>query len=294
MPRIAVFGGTGYLASLIKHQNNIKNNKYVFFSRKKNSKNYVNFFLLKKKLHNFKGFDFIIHLSGPNQDQLKQDKSLIKEKKQITSNICDLCLANNIKLIYVSSMQVYNNYGSNNLHKNSKINHKNNYSKSHFESEKIILSKFLKNKKMFTILRLGNVFGFKKYKKRDIENNLVHSLCEMALKKKKILVNQGSIQRTFVPSQIFIKVINLIIKKKFFNSSIINIFYKNYNLKDLAELIQERSKLALNLRVDIIIKNFSQNKNFLIFTNKNFRFNPIKKIIINEIDQILKIMKKNI
>lgn len=294
MPRIAVFGGTGYLASLIKHQNNIKNNKYVFFSRKKNSKNYVNFFLLKKKLHNFKGFDFIIHLSGPNQDQLKQDKSLIKEKKQITSNICDLCLANNIKLIYVSSMQVYNNYGSNNLHKNSKINHKNNYSKSHFESEKIILSKFLKNKKMFTILRLGNVFGFKKYKKRDIESNLVHSLCGMALKKKKILVNQGSIQRTFVPSQIFIKVINLIIKKKFFNSSIINIFYKNYNLKDLAELIQERSKLALNLRVDIIIKNFSQNKNFLIFTNKNFRFNPIKKIIINEIDQILKIMKKNI
>ena len=294
MPRIAVFGGTGYLASLIKHQNNIKNNKYVFFSRKKNSKNYVNFFLLKKKLHNFKGFDFIIHLSGPNQDQLKQDKSLIKEKKQITSNICDLCLANNIKLIYVSSMQVYNNYGSNNLHKNSKINHKNNYSKSHFESEKIILSKFLKNKKMFTILRLGNVFGFKKYKKRDIESNLVHSLCGMALKKKKILVNQGSIQRTFVPSQIFIKVINLIIKKKFFNSSIINIFYKNYNLKDLAELIQERSKLALNLRVDIIIKNFSQNKNFLIFTNKNFRFNPIKKIIINEIDQILKIMKRSI
>ncbi len=294
MPRIAVFGGTGYLASLIKHQNNIKNNKYVFFSRKKNSKNHINFFLLKKNLNIFKNFDFIIHLSGPNQDQLKQDKSLINKKKQITSNICDLCLANNIKLIYVSSMQVYKNYGSNNLHKNSKINHKNNYSKSHFESEKIILSKFLKNKKMFTILRLGNVFGFKKYKKRDIESNLVHSLCEMALKKKKILINQGSIQRTFVPSQIFIKVISLIIKKNFFNSSIINIFYKNYNLKDLAELIQKRSKLVLNLRVDIIIKNFSQNKNFIIFTNKNFRFNPIKKIIINEIDQILKIMKKNI
>ena len=294
MPRIAVFGGTGYLASLIKHQNNIKNNKYVFFSRKKNSKNHINFFLLKKNLNIFKNFDFIIHLSGPNQDQLKQDKSLINKKKQITSNICDLCLANNIKLIYVSSMQVYKNYGSNNLHKNSKINHKNNYSKSHFESEKIILSKFLKNKKMFTILRLGNVFGFKKYKKRDIESNLVHSLCEMALKKKKILINQGSIQRTFVPSQIFIKVISLIIKKNFFNSSIINIFYKNYNLKDLAELIQKRSKLVLNLRVDIIIKNFNQNKNFIIFTNKNFRFNPIKKIIINEIDQILKIMKKNI
>ena len=34
MPRIAVLGGTGYLASLIKNQNNIKKNNYIFFSRK--------------------------------------------------------------------------------------------------------------------------------------------------------------------------------------------------------------------------------------------------------------------
>ena len=31
MPRIAVLGGTGYLASLIKNQNNIKKNSYTFF-----------------------------------------------------------------------------------------------------------------------------------------------------------------------------------------------------------------------------------------------------------------------
>ena len=280
MPRIAVFGGTGYLASLIKYQNNVKKNKYIFFSRKKKSKNYINFSLLKKNLNFFKNFDFIVHLAGSNQGQLKQDESLIIKKNQITSIICDLCLANNIKLIYISSLQVYKHYGSNNLYINSKINHKNNYSKSHYESEKIILSKFSKNKKMFTILRLGNVFGFKKYKKRDIENNLVHSLCSMALKKK-ILINNGSILRTFVPSQIFIKVISLIIKKKLFKNSIINIFYKNYNLKDISQLIQKRSRLVLNLNVDIILKNFSKKRNFLIYTNKNFRFNPIKKIIIN-------------
>ena len=50
MPRIAVFGGTGYLASLIKNQNNIKKNKYIFFSRKKTSKNYINHSSLKKNL----------------------------------------------------------------------------------------------------------------------------------------------------------------------------------------------------------------------------------------------------
>ena len=38
MTRIAVLGGTGYLASIIKNQNNEKRNKFVFFSRKKNQK----------------------------------------------------------------------------------------------------------------------------------------------------------------------------------------------------------------------------------------------------------------
>ena len=59
MPRIAVFGGTGYLASLIKNQNNIKKNQYIFFSRKKNSKNYINYSTLNKNLDIFKNFDFV-------------------------------------------------------------------------------------------------------------------------------------------------------------------------------------------------------------------------------------------
>ena len=106
MPRIAVFGGTGYLASLIKNQNINKKNKYTFFSRKKESKNYINFLSLKKNYDILKDFDFIIHLAGPNQDQLKRNKRLIEKKNEITSVICDVCLTHKIKLIYISSMQV--------------------------------------------------------------------------------------------------------------------------------------------------------------------------------------------
>jgi NAD dependent epimerase/dehydratase family enzyme len=80
MPRIAVFGGTGYLASLIKNQNNIKKNKYTFFSRKKDSKNHINFLSLKKNLDILKNFDFIVHLAGPNQDQFKRNNKLIEKK----------------------------------------------------------------------------------------------------------------------------------------------------------------------------------------------------------------------
>jgi hypothetical protein len=35
MPKIAVFGGTGYLASIIKNQNITTKNKYIFFFKKK-------------------------------------------------------------------------------------------------------------------------------------------------------------------------------------------------------------------------------------------------------------------
>ena len=40
---------------------------------------------------------------------------------------------------------------------------------------------------MFTILRMGNVFGFKKYDNLNkMNDNLIHSLSISALKKKKI------------------------------------------------------------------------------------------------------------
>ena len=239
MSTIAVFGGTGYLALLIKNQNNVKRNNFTFFSRKKGTKNYISFLSLKKNLDILKNFDIIIHLAGPNQNQLKKNKGLIKKKNEITSVICDACLAHNIKLIYISSMQVYTDYGKNHISMNSKINQKNLYSISHHKSEKIIIKKFLKHKKMFTILRMGNVFGFKKSNNfKEISSNLLHSLCFSALKKKKILIRDGSIQRSFVPSHIFIRVIKFIIKKNFFNNSIINISYKSLNLKNISKIIQ--------------------------------------------------------
>ena len=146
---------------------------------------------------------------------------------------------------------------------------------------------------MFTILRIGNVFGFKKYENlREINNNIIHSLCVSALKKNNIIINNGSIQRTFVPSQIFIQVLNFIITKKFFKNSIINISYKSLNLRDTAKLIQKRCKFIFNLKIDTVIKKFRQKKKILIHSNKNFKFSQDNKTIYFEIDQILKNINK--
>jgi nucleoside-diphosphate-sugar epimerase len=288
MPRIAIFGGTGYLASIIKNQNYSKKNKYIFFSRKKNSKNYINFSNIKKDKSIFKNIDLIIHLIGPSQNQIKRNLYLGNDKKQITTQICDLCIAHNIKLIYISSMQVYKNYGKSNLSTNSIINLNSLYAKSHFDSEKIIKKKFLNYKHMYTILRMGNVFGFKNYVNiRELNNNIIHGLCNSAIQKKKIIIKNGGTQRTFIPSKIFINVINYTIQKKIFNNSIINIAYKNYNLKDVALIIKKRFKLIFNLDIKINIETFNYKKKFSVYSNKKYRFKFFVEKIYDEIDQIL-------
>ena len=190
-------------------------------------------------------------------------------------------------------MQVYKNYGLNNISINSKVNFNNVYSKLHLESEKIIFKKFLNYKEMFTVLRMGNVFGLKKCNSiKDVRSNLIHNLCLKAFKKKNILINNGSIQRTFVPSQIFVKVINLIIKKNLFNNSIENISYKNLNLKEIANIIQKRINILFKFNVKVIIKKFKYKKVFNICSGKYFKFNLNDKKIYFEIDQILKCIKK--
>jgi nucleoside-diphosphate-sugar epimerase len=235
----------------------------------------------------------LIHLAGPNQDQLNKNNNLLKQKIRLTSNICDLCLSNNIKLIYMSSLQVYKDYGKNNLNLNSKKNFKNLYSRQHIESEKIILSKFLKNKKMFTILRMGNVFGFKKFDKRlNLNDNLIHNLCNSAIQKKEIFLKNTSIQRTLIPSQLFIHIINLIIKKNFFNNNIENIFYKNFTLKAISKIIQKRLKFLFKINIKIKAKKPLDKKRLKNSLNSNFKFNFDNKKFLFEIDRILKYIKK--
>ena len=147
---------------------------------------------------------------------------------------------------------------------------------------------------MFTILRMGNVFGFKKYKNfREIKDNLIHYLCYSAVERKKIFIQKGNVQKTFIPSHIFVKTINLIIKKKLFGNSVVNISYKNLYLKEIADIIQKRIKLLLNVYINIKIKFSRYKKKFLINQNCNLKFKPLNKIIYKEIDQILNFLLKN-
>ena len=147
---------------------------------------------------------------------------------------------------------------------------------------------------MFTILRMGNVFGFKEPDSvLSLDNNLIHNLCTSALKKKKIILKNSQVQRTFIPSQVFIQVIDLIIKKNFFNNSIENILFKNFTLIEIAKIIQKRLKILFNLKIQIKTKKNHYKKKFNISPNQNFKFNANNKKIYFEIDRILKYINKS-
>ena len=140
-------------------------------------------------------------------------------------------------------MQVYKDYGKNNISLKSKINLKI-IIPGRIMNLKIILKKFRNNKHMFTILRMGNVFGFKKFNNfKEINNNLIHDLSILALKNRNICIQNGSIQRTFIPSGIFVNIVNLIINKNYFKNTILNISYKNLALSEVAKLIQKRADI---------------------------------------------------
>ena len=108
--KIAVIGGNGYLASVIRILKD-KKYKFTFFSRKlsKNTKkiSFKSCNDLDKKL---KKFDYLIHLIGMNKkDSSKKNKS-VAIKKEITDKVSTICKKNNIKLIYISSVQIYKNF----------------------------------------------------------------------------------------------------------------------------------------------------------------------------------------
>ena len=105
-------------------------------------------------------------------------------------------------------MQVYKNYGKAKINVNSAINLTDSMQDLIMKLKKLF-KKFKNKDHMFTILRLGNVFGFNKnFNINELSNNLIHDFCKSALKRQKIIVENGKIQRQFIPSHVFVNIIN--------------------------------------------------------------------------------------
>ncbi len=145
---------------------------------------------------------------------------------------------------------------------------------------------------MFTILRLGNVFGYRKYLNlNELNKNIVHRFCKSAFYKKKIIVKNGIVQRAFIPSEIFIDIINNTIKKKIFKNSIKIISYKIYDLKEFSLIIDKRFRKIFKSKIKVVINNYKYKKKNFIVLDQEYKINFNIKKIYKEIDQVLKNIK---
>ncbi len=299
--KVFITGGSGYIGNILTKQLSsefsiISGSQKKIFSPKKNKKiiyKKVNYKSLKSLKKSFAGVNAVIHLVGMNKAKCERNKikSLVF-KEMVTSNILKACKYNNIeKLIYLSSSQIYKNFQINSINEKSKTDKFNFYSKGHILAEKKIMKEFLND---YTIIRASNIFGYLEFKKTgEQKKNLVHTLCEQAVKKNIIKVQKPNVVKNFLPMTVFVKNIKTILRSKKFNKKIINLGSKSLTLYDLALKIQLRCKIKKR-----------NNKKIKISTNKKIeKLNPnhafgslFKKMVYSpksfniEIDNILNLL----
>lgn len=249
--KVFITGGSGYIGDILTRQLSsefsiISGSQKKIFSPKKNRKieyKKINYKTLKSLKKSFEGVNAVIHLVGMNKAdcERKKFKSLVFKEKA-TTNIIKACKYNNIKkLIYLSSSQIYKNFQTSSINEKSNIDKLNFYSKGHILAEKKIIKEFLND---YTIIRASNIFGYLKFKKTgEQRKNLVHTLCEQAVLKKKIKVNNPNFIKNFLPISVFINNIKIILRSEKFNKKIMNIGSKSLTLYDLALKIQSRYKI---------------------------------------------------
>tara|TARA_B100001540_G_C15764681_1_gene623401 strand:- start:536 stop:1453 length:918 start_codon:yes stop_codon:yes gene_type:complete len=300
---ILICGGSGYLGGLIANSLCNNHNIIVGTRRLDKIKNYkrnitfkkVNYNSLKNFNNKNKKIDLIIHLVGMNKSEsINNPKKSLELKRKATLNIIKLSKIYNCKIFYFSSIQVYENFDKKKIiNEKSKLNYSNSYAKAHILTEKILLSK-LNNLNKVIILRLSSVFGTNILNSsKELIFTLANNFCYQAIKKNNIIVKNPSLVRNFLPSQILINILNLLISKNFKRNKIFNLGYKTLTLETLSNIIKERAEKLLSKKCILNLKNKrKKNKNLLIYKSNFLNLKYNKSIFYKEIDNLLKLFKK--
>lgn len=298
--RILILGGSGYLSSYLSNYL-LKKNQVTVGSRDKKKIDYnfpklrkiqVNYYSnsdLKKKIKNF---DIVFHLVGMSSKECnKKGERSVQIKKKITNNIFEACKKNNIKkLIYFSSIQVYENYNKKkNITEKSKKNINNFYSKTHLEAEKIILKG-----KNSIILRLSNVFGVVSLtKSKELQNTIVNKFCKECLQGK-IIIQDPNAVRNFLPGIILCKFVDQIISKNFNKSIILNVGYKSMSIYEIVKRVISINESLFFFRPLLQLLEIYKNPKKFNYKSKHKNITFNNKIFNDEIKNTLNIIKKNI
>ena len=236
----------------------------------------------------------LIHLVGLNKkDSKSKPKKAILLKKKITTNIVNVSRICKIeKLIYLSSIQVYDNFENKKIvNEKSRISTTHPYSKAHVLAEKIILSSNqIKNVK---IVRASSIFGaLSESQSKEFTDTILNNFSLELVKKNYINIRDPYRVRNFLPFSVLVKCIDDIINNKFKKKiKILNLGYKSLSLNNVLNIVSNRLNLIAKKQTNPIkIKNKKANKFKYVSIHKNYIFQW--KIFNKEIDSLIKIFIK--
>jgi len=147
-----------------------------------------------------------------------------------TFNVIKACNLNKIKLIFLSSREVYGKT-INEIDENHSLKPNNVYGISKYLAEKMILSEHKKSNLEFIILRLSNVFG-------PGGKSGVNKIIQSAVQNNKIILNGGDQKINLIYIDNLIDILKKILNNKKCINQIFNIgVSKNISLKNFSEMV---------------------------------------------------------
>ena len=249
MANIIVLGGSGFIGkSLIDRleKTNSTNTKVLVHSTKiKTSlKKFQGSILDKTLKKNIQNGDIIVNLVG----QYNRDfTNFIDLNINGSFNLLESCKGKkNIKIILISSIDVYGECGKQSSRENKKLSPQYSYGLIKLFNEKIYENFAKINNVNIIVLRLGNLYG------PDKKNGLILNLLKSIKKKKLVSINQNGRQQRdylFIDDAVdgILQAINSNLKKyNTFNIS----SGKCYRSTQIIKLIQDISNRKLNLKIN--------------------------------------------
>ena len=249
MTNIIVLGGSGFIGkSLIDRleKTNSRNTTVMVHSTKiKTSlKKFQGNILDKTLKKNIQDGDIIVNLVGQYNGEIS---NFIDLNINGSFNLLESCKGKkNIKIILISSIDVYGECGKQSSRENKKLSPQYSYGLIKLFNEKIYENFAKTNNVNIIVLRLGNLYGPNK------KNGLILNLLKSIKKKKLVSINQNGRQRRdylFIDDAVdgILQAINSKLKKyNTFNIS----SGKCYRSTQIIKLIQDISNRKLNLKIN--------------------------------------------
>ena len=212
-----------------------------------------------------------------------KSKKIKKNNYENTKLICDLCLANKKKIIFISSTSVYGSSDKIMYEDDDNLNPQSPYADIKIREEKYIQKLSKKNNLQSLILRFGTIVGFS-YGMRF--HTAVNKFCYQASIGQPLTVWKTSLnqKRPYLGLNDACRSIEFLIKKNKFNGDKFNILSENLSVKSIVNVIKSHKKVRLKMVSNKIMNQLT----YVVSTKKieglNFKFEDnLKKLILEEL-----------